>query len=163
MNAFSQATVAFVSQNVGAGKYERINRIVVTTMLSVLVIGLVFGNVLFLFGRPVLGLFSDNAQVIEAGMIRLAIICAPYALCGLMDCIVGVLRGLGYSVMPMIVSLLGACAFRMAWIFVFFQIDRFHVIETVYFAYPISWTLTLTVHMICFFVVRNKLKKQWGV
>ncbi len=163
MNAFSQATVAFVSQNVGAGKYERINRIVVTTMLSVLVIGLVFGNTLYIFGRPILGLFSDNAQVIEAGMIRLAIICAPYALCGLMDCIVGVLRGLGYSVMPMIVSLLGACAFRMAWIFVFFQIDKFHVIETVYFAYPISWTLTLAVHMICFFVVRKNLKKKWGV
>jgi len=80
-----------------------------------------------------------------------------------MDCIVGVLRGLGYSVMPMIVSLLGACGFRMAWIFVFFQIERFHTIGTVYYAYPISWTLTLAVHMICFFVIRKQLKKRWGV
>lgn len=163
MNAFSQATVAFVSQNVGAGKYERINKIVAITMTSVFAIGLVFGNALYIFGEPVLGLYSDNAQVIAAGMNRLSIICTAYALCGMMDCIVGALRGLGYSVMPMIVSLLGACAFRMAWIFVFFQIDRFHTIGTVYFAYPISWALTLSVHMICFFVIRKKLKKKWGV
>ena len=163
MNAFSQAAVAFVSQNVGAGKYERINKIIVTTMLSVFVIGLVLGNALYIFGEPILGLYSDNAQVIEAGLRRLSIICTAYAICGLMDCIVGALRGLGYSVMPMIVSLLGACAFRMAWIFVFFQIDRFHTIDTVYYAYPISWTLTVAVHMICFFVIRKKLDKKWKV
>lgn len=163
MNAFSQATVAFISQNVGAGKYERINKIVAITMMSVLMVGLVFGNALYIFGEPVLGLYSDNAQVIKAGLNRLSIICRAYAFCGLMDCIVGALRGLGYSVMPMIVSLLGACAFRMAWIFVFFQIDQFHTIGTVYFAYPISWALTLTIHVICFFVIRKKLKKTWGV
>ena len=147
----------------GAGKYERINKIVITTMLSVFAIGLVLGNALYIFGEPVLGLYSDNAQVIQAGLNRLSIICTTYAICGLMDCIVGVLRGLGYSVMPMIVSLLGACGFRMAWIFVFFQIERFHTIGTVYYAYPISWTLTLAVHMICFFVIRKQLKKRWGV
>lgn len=162
MNAFSQATVAFVSQNVGAGKYERINKIVIATMLSVCVVGLVLGNALYIFGEPVLGLYSDSDEVIQAGLKRLSIICIPYALCGLMDCMVGALRGLGYSVMPMIVSLLGACAFRMAWIFIFFQIERFHTIGTVYFAYPISWTLTLSVHVICFLVVRKKLEKKWG-
>ena len=163
MNAFSQATVAFVSQNVGAGKYERINRVIVITMLSVCAIGLVFGNALYIFGEPVLGMYSDNPLVIQAGLKRLSIICTTYALCGMMDCMVGALRGLGYSVMPMIVSLLGACAFRMAWIFIFFQIGRFHTIDTVYFAYPISWTLTVSVHMICFLVIRKKLKKKWGV
>jgi putative MATE family efflux protein len=163
MNAFSQATVAFVSQNVGAGKYERINKIVAATMLSVFVVGVVLGNALYIFGEPVLGLYSDSAEVIQAGLERLSIICVPYALCGLMDCMVGALRGLGYSVMPMIVSLLGACAFRMAWIFVFFQIEQFHTIGTVYFAYPISWSLTLIVHIICFLLVRKKLKKKWGV
>lgn len=163
MNAFSQATVAFVSQNLGAGKFERINKIVATTMLSVLVIGLVLGNGMYLFSAPILGLYSDSAAVITAGMNRLSIICTAYAICGMMDCIVGALRGLGYSVMPMIVSLLGACAFRMAWIFIFFQIEQFHTIETVYFAYPISWTLTLSVHMICYFVIRKRLKEKWGV
>ena len=163
MNALSQATVAFVSQNVGAGKYERINKIIRTTMLAALLVGFVFGNALYIFGEPVLGLYSDNALVIQAGLKRLSIICTAYAICGMMDCIVGALRGLGCSVMPMIVSLLGVCAFRMAWIFIFFQIERFHKIETVYYAYPISWTLTVIVHMICFLVIRKKLKKSWGV
>lgn len=163
MNAFSQAIVAFVSQNIGAGKYERINKIVVITQFCVLVVGFVLGNAVYLLGEPLLGLYSDSEAVVAAGIKRLAVICTTYALCGMMDCMVGALRGLGYSVMPMIVSLLGACAFRMAWIFVFFQMEQFHTINTVYFAYPISWMLTLSVHVICFLIVRNRLKRQWGV
>jgi len=162
MNAFSQAIVAFVSQNIGAGKYERINKVVITTQLCVLAVGLILGNAVYLLGEPLLGLYTDSQVVIAAGIKRLAVICTTYALCGMMDSMVGALRGLGYSVMPMIVSLLGACAFRMAWIFVFFQIEQFHTIDTVYFAYPISWTLTLSVHVICFLVVRRRLKKKWG-
>ena len=162
MNAYAQAIVAFVSQNYGAGKYERINKVVVTTLLCVIVTGFLLGNGAYWLGEALLGLYTDSAVVIAAGMKRLSIISVAYALCGLMDCMVGAIRGLGYSVMPMIVSLLGACAFRIAWISVFFQIEQFHTIDTVYFAYPISWTLTLTVHVICFIVVRMKLKKKWG-
>lgn len=163
MNAFSQAVVAFVSQNLGAGKFERINKVVITAQFCVCGVGLILGNGAYLLGEPLLHLYSDSDVVIAAGLKRLSIIAVPYALCGMMDSMVGALRGLGYSVMPMIVSLLGACAFRMAWIFVFFQIDRFHTIDTVYFAYPISWTLTLSVHIICYLVVRRKMKKKWGV
>lgn len=163
MNAFSQAIVAFVSQNMGAGKYERINKVVIVTLLCVLMVGMVLGNAVYFMSDPLLHLYSDSEVVIAAGVKRLSVICTTYALCGMMDTMVGALRGLGYSVMPMIVSLLGACAFRMAWIFVFFQLDQFHTIETVYFAYPISWTLTLIVHILCFIIVRKKLKKAWGV
>lgn len=163
MNSFSQAVVAFVSQNLGAGKFERINRVVITAQICVLGVGLILGNGAYFFGETLLHLYSDSEAVIAAGLKRLSIISVTYALCGMMDSMVGALRGLGYSVMPMIVSLLGACAFRMAWIFVFFQIDRFHTIGTVYYAYPISWTLTLSVHIICFLIVRRKMKKQWGV
>lgn len=163
MNAFSQAIVAFVSQNIGAGKYERINKIVITTQFCVLTVGLLLGNVVYLLGEPLLGLYSDSEIVIAAGMKRLSIICVTYALCGMMDSMVGALRGLGYSVMPMIVSLLGACALRMAWIFVLFQIEKYHTIDTVYIAYPVSWAVTLSVHIICFLVVRNKMKRKWGV
>ena len=161
MNAFSQAIVAFVSQNIGAKKYERINRIVGTTLISVSMVGLVFGNLVYLLAKPLLSLYSGNEAVIDAGVKRLAVICTTYALCGMMDCMVGALRGLGYSVMPMIVSLLGACAFRMVWIFVFFQMEQFHIIDTVYLAYPISWIVTFSVHVICYLVVRRKINKTW--
>lgn len=163
MNAFSQAIVAFTSQNVGAGKYERINKILLTTQLCVLAVGGVMGNAVYILGEPLLRLYTDSAVVVAAGMKRLAFICTTYALCGMMDVMVGSLRGLGYSIMPMIVSLLGACAFRMAWISVLFMSEQFHTIETVYIAYPVSWAVTLCAHVICFLVVRRKLKKQWGV
>lgn len=162
MNAYSQAIVAFVSQNYGAGKYERINKVVVTTLLCVATTGFVIGNAAYLVGETLLGLYTDSAVVVTAGMKRLSIISVSYALCGLMECMVGAIRGLGYSIMPMIVSLLGACAFRIAWISVFFRIEQYHTIDTVYFAYPISWILTLMVHIICFIVIRSKLKKKWG-
>ena len=162
MNAFTQAIVAFVSQNVGAKKYNRINKIVKKTLICVSAVGVVFGNGVYLFGKPLLKLYSGNGDVIDAGIDRLAIICTTYALCGIMDCMVGALRGLGYSVMPMIVSLLGVCAFRMVWILVFFKIEQFHMIETVYLAYPISWIFTFVVHVICYLVVRRKISKTWS-
>lgn len=161
MNAFSQATVAFVSQNIGAKKYERINKIVMKTLICVSVVGLVLGNMVYLLGKPLLGLYSRSGEVVDAGTKRLAVICTTYALCGMMDCMVGALRGIGYSVMPMIVSLLGVCAFRMVWIFGFFQMEQFHMIDTVYLAYPISWIVTFSVHVICYIIVRRKISKMW--
>lgn len=162
MNAFAQAIVAFTSQNVGAGKYKRINKILLTTQLCVLVIGGVMGNAVYLFGEPLLGLYTDSPVVVTAGMKRLSVICTTYALCGMMDVMVGSMRGLGYSIMPMIVSLLGACAFRMAWISVLFMSEQFHTIETVYYAYPVSWAVTLATHILCFLIVRRRLRRQWG-
>lgn len=163
MSAFSQAIVAFVSQNLGAGKYERINKVVVITQLCVIFIGLVTGNAVYFMGEPLLELYSDSAMVVEAGVRRLAIVCTTYALAGMMDVMVGALRGLGYSVMPMIVSLLGVCAFRLVWIDILFHSTKYHVIETIYVAYPVSWALTFTVHLICFCIVRAKKKMVWGI
>lgn len=163
MNAFAQAIVAFTSQNLGAGKYERINKTVITVELCVLAVGGVLGNLVYLLEEPLLGLYTDSAVVAEAGMKRFSVVCTTYALCGMMDVMVGALRGLGYSVMPMIVSLLGACVFRMVWIAVLFRSETFHTIETIYYTYPISWTLTLSVHIICFLFVRHRLKKKWGM
>ena len=162
MNAFYQAAISFMSQNVGAGKYERINKILIRAEICVAVIGVVLGNVVFIFGEPLLGIYSDTADVVAAGIVRLSIISTTYALCGMMDVMVGALRGLGYSVMPMIVSLLGACAFRLVWLATIFQMDRFHTIEMVYISYPVSWVLTFTAHLICFIVIRRRLAEKWG-
>ena len=163
MNAFSQAVVAFVSQNLGAGKFERINRVVITSQFCVLAVGAFLGVGAYLLGEPLLHLYTDSELVVEAGMNRLAVISVTYALCGMMDCMVGALRGLGCSVMPMLVSLIGVCALRMAWIFVFFQIEKYHTIGTVYYAYPITWIITLLAHTVCYLVIRRKMKKAWGV
>lgn len=160
MNAVYQATISFVSQNVGAMKYERINRIVLTSQVIVMVIGVVLGNGVFIFGRFLLGLYSNEVPVIDAGMVRLAYICTTYALCGMMEVMVGALRGIGYSVMPMIVSLMGACVFRLVWLATVFQMEQFHRIEVVFVSYPVSWLLTLGVHILCFLIVRRKVERK---
>lgn len=162
MNSIYQAAISFTSQNIGAMKYERVNRIAVTAMGLVTVIGLAMGNLLVLFGRPLLGLYSDSPAVVEAGMVRLVWICTIYALCGMMEVMVGLMRGMEYSVLPMIVSLLGACVFRLVWLATVFQWEGLHKIETVYASYPVSWALTLFVHIICFLIIRIKMGKVWA-
>ena len=162
MNAFYQAAISFMGQNVGAGKYNRVNRILFSAQACVITAGFALSMTVRLFAAPLLSLYTDNPAVVEAGTVRLGIICTTYFLCGMMDVMVGALRGIGYSIAPMIVSLLGACAFRLLWIATVFQIDRFHTIETVYRSYPISWTITFLAHLTTFIIVRKRLKKRWG-
>lgn len=162
MNSLYQATISFTSQNVGAAKYERINKILYTAQLCVIVVGLVLGNSALFFGRQLLSVYTGSSEVIDAGMKRLNIIARTYALCGMMDVMVGSLRGLGYSVMPMIVSLIGACGLRLLWIFTFFRMERFHNVTSLYLTYTWSWIITFSVHVICWLIVRRKLGRQWG-
>ncbi len=162
MNAFHQAAISFTSQNVGAGRYDRVNKIMFTALGCVIVVGVVLGNGAYLFGRPLLSLYTKSSEAIGQGLIRLAHICTIYALCGIMDVMVGVLRGLGYSVAPMIVSLLGACALRIVILSTIFNIDSFHRIETVYLTYPISWILTFSAHVVTYIIVRRMLDRKLG-
>ena len=163
MNAFHQAAISFTGQNIGAAKYERVNRILYVAEGCVIVVGVALGNLAVLFGRSLLALYTNSAAVIEAGMIRMRIICSVYAICGMMDVIVGSLRGMGYAVMPMIVSLIGACGLRLIWIFTFFRMEAFHTQASLYLTYPVSWLLTFLTHVVCFVIVRRKLAKVWGV
>lgn len=160
MNAFSQAAMAFTSQNLGAARYERINRILFTAEVCVCIVGIIMGNLVVLGGRPLLSMYSSSAAVLDAGMARLKIICRFYALCGIMDVVVGSLRGLGYSVVPMLVSLVGACGLRLLWIFTLFRIEQFHTVTWLYITYPVSWIITLSAHFICYAVVWHMLRKR---
>lgn len=159
MNAFHQAAISFVSQNYGAGKKERIIKILICAQISVVIVGIVLGNLAVYFGHPLLGLYTTKEAVRQAGMRRIRVICGTYALCGMMDVMVGALRGLGYSIMPMIVSLVGACGLRLFWIFTFFRMPRFHTERSLYLTYPVSWTITFLIHVVCFCIVWSKIKK----
>lgn len=160
MNAFHQATISFTSQNVGAGKYERINKILMCGLACVVVVGLVMGNACVIFGEPLVGIYSSSPQVIESGILRLKYIATLYAICGMMDVMVGSLRGMGYSVMPMLVSMIGACGLRILWLATIFQIPAYHNIQSVYVSYPVSWTLTFLTHVICFVWARRHIEKK---
>ena len=167
MNAIHQAALTFASQNLGAGKIKRVRHSVGVCLLTVLTIGLVLGNLMLLFGRPLLSLYLDNPAaidpatgitVLEYGMKRLTWMLPLYCLCGLMDVAVGTLRGVGYSIMPMIVSLTGACIFRVVWILTIFAANP--TLDILYASYPISWALTFGTHMLCYvFIARKKLAR----
>lgn len=155
MNALHQTALSFTSQNYGAGKTDRINRILLLCLGCVTVVGLVLGNCAYFFGHQLLGIYSSDPEVISYGLIRMSYVAVPYFLCGIMDVMVGSLRGLGYSIMPMLVSLTGACGLRILWIFTVFQ--WFRSLDTLFISYPISWGLTAAVHMLCyFFAIRKK-------
>lgn len=160
MNTFYQAAISFTGQNVGAGKYNRIPKILLSSQLCVTVTGVVLGWLAYLCGRPLLGIYSGTSEVVDAGMVRMGVIVTTYFLCGEMDVMVGMLRGLGYSIMPMIVSLLGACGLRILWIATVFQIPEYHKIVTVYLSYPISWFITFLTHVICYIIIWNMLKRR---
>ena len=167
MNAIHQAALTFASQNLGAGKIKRVRRSVLVCLLTVLAIGLIFGNLMLLGGKPLLSLYLDDPSaidpltgitVLEYGIKRLSWMLPLYCLCGLMDVMVGTLRGVGYSIMPMIVSLTGACLFRVVWIMTVFAANP--TLDILYMSYPISWGLTFATHLLCYLLIaRKKLGK----
>ena len=155
MVAVYQANLSFTSQNYGAGKFSRINRIMFICIGVVSVVGFSIGVLAYGAGTSLLSIYSSNPEVIAYGMTRLQIIGLTYFTCGIMDTMVGSIRGIGYSVLPMLVSLTGACLFRIIWIFTIFQWS--HTLLTLYISYPASWVLTATAHIVCFFLIRKKL------
>ena len=160
MNAVYQTTLSFVSQNYGAGKFARIKAVAVRCLILCLIIGITMGNLVYLFGHPLLALYKPNESVIAYGLIRMKVICTTYVTCGLMEVLCGILRGLGYGVLPMIVSLIGACGLRILWIVTYYADHK--SLPVLYASYPISWTITIIAHIICILIVwkRTSLHKQ---
>ncbi len=155
MNSVHQTALTFTGQNYGAGEKKRILKVLVECQLIVLVVGLVTGNLAYMFGKPLLHIYSSSAAVVEAGLARMKYICTVYFLCGMMDCMVGSLRGVGRSVGPMIVSLVGACGLRLIWIATVFQTH--HTTDMLYITYPVSWLITLAAHVITFVFVYRRI------
>lgn len=156
MNSVYQTSISFTSQNYGALKKKRILKTCFYCLGLVTVIGLVLGNLAQITSPYLLRIYSDDLEVISYGVRRLRVICTIYFLCGIMDTVVGSIRGMGYSILPMIVSLSGVCVFRVFWIYVVFA--RIHTLECLYYSYPISWILTFAVHFVCFMVIYRKFK-----
>lgn len=158
MNALYQTNLSFTSQNKGAQEYKRCDRILLQCLFIVTIVGLVLGVGAYVASPVLLRLYNSDPTVIHYGTIRLSFISVPYFLCGIMDVFVGSLRGLGSSILPMIVSLSGACLFRTIWIYTIFA--NVGTIQSLYISYPISWLLTASVHMLCYIGLRIKINHQ---
>lgn len=157
MNAFYQGMLTFAGQNLGAKQFKRIDKGLGVSVGAVSVVGAVLGVLVVLFDEPLLSVYTSDPAVIFWGCKRFLFLALPYFICGIMDTLVGALRGLGYSLFPMCVSLIGACLFRIIWIYTIFQ--RYHTIEVLFISYIISWVLTASAHYITYKIVRKKLEK----
>jgi len=164
MNSVYHAALAFTSQNVGAKKSKNIKKVMVYSLIYVTIVAASLGSILFLFGREALSIYTTNPDEIEVGYIRLHYLCLPYFLCGIMDVMVGVIRGLGYGITPMIVSIVGVCGFRIFWILFIFQNNTtfmdYNDLNLLYISYPISWIITFTIHLITYFILSRKKYKE---
>lgn len=159
MNSVYQASLTFVGQNVGAKKYDRINKVQGVCLVLVTIIGLVFGVTTYCLGEPLLSIYLPNdPEAIPYGIIRMSYIALPYFLCGMMEVMVGGQRGMGMSFIPMINALLGSCVLRIVWISTVFAADP--TLFTLYISYPISWAVTTLAHTVFYFVKLHSLKKK---
>lgn len=159
MNSVYQASLTFVGQNVGAKKYDRINKVQGVCLVLVTIIGLAFGVTTYCLGEPLLSIYLPNdPEAIPYGIIRMSYIALPYFLCGMMEVMVGGQRGMGMSFIPMINALLGSCVLRIVWISTVFAADP--TLFTLYISYPISWAVTTLAHTVFYFVKLHSLKKK---
>lgn len=159
LNSFQHASMNFTGQNYAAKKYKRVRKILYTCMLSSVAVGIVLGTIAILFGKSLLAFYvPGNAEAIAYGYQRLLLLSSTYFLCGIMEVLVGQLRGLGKSLVPMFISILGVCAFRVFWIYSIFAIS--HDWTTLFISYPVSWTLTSLLQFICYIPILKKMPKE---
>ncbi len=156
MNAFYQSALTFTSQNIGAGETKRVDRIMGLCLAYVTCTGLILGNLAVFFGNTLAAIYAPGEpEVVAQAVVRMKYICSFYCLCGIMDTLVGFLRGMGYSMIPMVVSMVGACGLRLLWIATVFQV--YHTPAVLYLSYPISWSITILCHAVFLFFIRRKV------
>ncbi len=164
MNALFQTAVTFVGQNVGAGKIERVKRIAVIALAIVVVTGTVLCSLCVMFNEELLSIYVDEedkaveARVIEAGIKRMSVVTITYMLCGILDTLCGVVRGMGKSILPTVVTVFGSCFLRIAWVYAVCPFDPDNIL-LLYMAYPITWTVTALGHLCSAIWAYKSIKK----
>ena len=145
--------MSFTSQNFGVGKYKRMDRVLIDCMILSVGAALVLGCGAYFFGAEILQIYTEEADVIQCGVEILSITTVPYFLCGIMDLFPGALRGMGYSAVPMVLSIIGTVGMRVLWFFAFFPQHR--SLYFLFISYPASWIATIVMQVVCYYFVRK--------
>ena len=156
--AFTQATITFTSQCMGAGRLDRIKQIMATTMAMVVVGAIIMGTAVYLAGPFVLRFYTDKPEVVAVGMVRIRLVASLLVLNGILDVFVNSLRGMGVSTLPTILMVVGICGVRLLWIYTMFPIH--HTLESIYLCFPISWAVTSIVEFILWIIVYRRTMAQ---
>lgn len=161
VNAVTQACMSFTSQNYGAGKWKRMDKVLLNCMVLSLGISLLMGGGAYIFGPNLLKIYTSDPNVIQCGMEVLLYTTVTYFMCGLMDLFPGALRGMGHSAVPMILSVIGTVGTRIVWIFFIFPSHR--SLSVLFISYPASWAITILLQVVCFWFVRKNMRKKIGI
>lgn len=164
INSFSQAAMTFTGQNYGAGKADRIKKVLIYSVIQTVLVGILVGQTELLFGRQLAGLYvspdDPNALVVvDTAMEVITLLLTTYFIAGIMDCMSGALRGMGYSVIPMLVSLSSICGVRTIWVFFIFPIEKMHTIRGLLLSYPVTWSLASVIFISLAIYAYRKIKK----
>ncbi|MFU0827864.1 MAG: MATE family efflux transporter [Lachnoclostridium sp.] len=157
MNAYYNAAITFTGQNMGAKKYDRIDKIAKICTILVFATWIVVGGLTMLFSRPLLSIFTSDSEVIRLGIIRINVLMSLYFTCGIMNVYPGLSRGMGFSMLPMLCTLVGACLFRIVWLITIFA--WFPTIFTLFACYPVTWALAGIGQVLIFFYARKKVRQ----
>ncbi len=167
LNSYMHASMTFVGQNYGAGRFDRIKKSIFYSVSQTLIVGVLIGQLILLFSEPLSLMYIDEADPNREEILRitkelLLLMLNAYVLCGLMEALSGSLRGFGFSIIPMLVNLIGTCGMRILWVYVFFPMPIFNNLIGVFLVYPISWTLTILAHTTVLLIFWRKKKKEFS-
>jgi Na+-driven multidrug efflux pump len=157
MNAYYNAAITFTGQNMGAKKYDRIDTVAKVSTVLIFATWILLGGATMLFGRPLLGIFTSDPKVIDLGMLRMNVLMVAYFTCGIMNVYPGLTRGMGYSILPMLCTLVGACLMRIVWLATFFA--WYPTVIMLFACYPVTWALAGLGQVGIFFYARRQIRK----
>lgn len=157
MNAYYNAAITFTGQNMGAKKYDRIDKIAKICTILVFATWIVVGGLTMLFSRPLLSIFTSDSEVIRLGIIRINVLMSLYFTCGIMNVYPGLSRGMGFSMLPMLCTLVGACLMRIVWLVTVFA--WFPTVFMLFICYPVTWALAGIGQVLIFFYARKKVRQ----
>ena len=158
VNSITQACMSFTSQNYGVGKLKRMDKVLRDCAILSISIAAVLGGLAYCFGPQILTIYTSDPKVINCGMEILAYTSITYFLCGIMDLFPGALRGMGYSAVPMVLSVIGTVGTRIVWVFGIFPNHR--SLSVLFVSYPVSWILTIVLQVVCFYFVRKRVHQK---
>lgn len=171
MSAIYNAALTFTSQNMGAEKYHRVNQVAIRCLLLCAAVGITLGMSTYIFSEPLIRIYNASPDVVAIGRMRISVISTTSFICGLMDVMVGIIRGMGHSLATMIVTIIGVCGFRIVWIATVFAnyqridwlynfVGEYDKLWILYLSYPISWLVTFCIHTLSFTLLRRKYPKE---
>lgn len=159
VNSITQACMSFTSQNYGVGKWKRMDKVLRNCILLSVIVSILLGGGSYIFGPELLKIYTSDQAVIQCGMEILLYTTVTYFMCGLMDLFPGALRGMGYSAVPMLLSVIGTVGTRVIWIYLIFPKHR--ALDVLFISYPASWFVTIILQVICYYFVRKRVKKKF--